>query len=166
MSRSPRPDVRAVRSRRARATAGLFQSASSPPGTTPTRWSSTASLHRSSTARRIARAPAACNSVRNADVPIASQRLVRITHPFHPHSGRQLVCVAERYNRYGKRLLLQVQDKTICSVPPEWTDLATVDPEIVLGGSRGLFRVTDLLELDQLVARLRKGTRRDEAGGV
>jgi hypothetical protein len=77
-----------------------------------------------------------------------------VTHPFHPFSGVELVCVAERYNRYGKRLLLQIDDKTICSVPPQWTDLAVPDPEIVLGGSRALFRVVDLIELDRLVTRL------------
>jgi hypothetical protein len=64
--------------------------------------------------------------------------------------------VGERYNRYGKRFLLQVDDKTICSVPPQWTDLAAPDPEIVLGGARALFRAADLMELERLVTRLRR----------
>lgn len=114
-------------------------------------------------AARIESAPRTivCNSIRNAAAPIASQRLVRITHPFHPFAGAQLVCVGERYNRYGKRLLLRVDDETICSVPLEWTDLAAPDPEIVLGGSQALFRVIDLLELDRLVVRLSQGNARD-----
>jgi len=83
-------------------------------------------------------------------------RLVRITHPFHPLSGREVACVGERYNRYGRRLLLRVDDVTICSVPPQWTDLVAPDPEIVIGEYRALLRVADLLELERLVDQLRK----------
>jgi Family of unknown function (DUF5372) len=62
--------------------------------------------------------------------------------------------VGERYNGSGKRLLLQVDDQTVCSVPPQWTDLVAPDPEIVMGEQRALFRVADLVELAQLVERL------------
>jgi hypothetical protein len=79
---------------------------------------------------------------------------VRVTHPFHPLSGRQLVCVDERYNRYGRRLLLRVDEDQVCSVPPQWTDVVAPDPEVALGGGRSLFRVADLLELADLVSRL------------
>lgn len=77
-----------------------------------------------------------------------------ITHPFHPFGGRQLLCIGERYNRSGKRLLLRIDDTIVCSVPPQWTDTATPDPEIVIGQGRALFRVADLLELANLVSRL------------
>jgi hypothetical protein len=79
---------------------------------------------------------------------------VRVTHPFHPLSGQRLACVAERYNYFGKRLVLRVDEVTVCSVPPQWTDTVPPDPEIVLGEGRALFRVADLLELASLVARL------------
>jgi hypothetical protein len=79
---------------------------------------------------------------------------VRITHPFHPLSGRQLECVGERYNRYGTRLLLRIDEDRVCSVPRQWTDVAVPDPEIVLGKGCSLFRVADLLELTELVSRL------------
>jgi Family of unknown function (DUF5372) len=79
---------------------------------------------------------------------------VRITHPFHPLSGRQLACVGERYTRYGRRLLLQVDEATVCAVPPQWTDLVAPDPEIVIGEQRALFRVADLLELARLLETL------------
>lgn len=85
-----------------------------------------------------------------------------MTHPFHPLSGRQLVCVGERYNREGKRLLLRVNDRTICSVPPQWTDLAAPDPEVVIGQGRALFRVADLMGLACLVEQLSAGRRRHE----
>jgi hypothetical protein len=77
--------------------------------------------------------------------------LVRITHPFHPLSGRQLVCVGERYTPAGKRILLQVDDTVVCSVPWQWTDLVGLDPENVLGGGRAIVRLGDLIELERLV---------------
>ena len=67
------------------------------------------------------------------------------------------MCVAERYNRYGKRLLLRGDDGTVRSVPPQWTDLVAPDPEIVMGEQRALFRVADLVELARLVERLARG---------
>jgi hypothetical protein len=84
---------------------------------------------------------------------------VRVTHPFHPLSGQQLVCVGERYNRYGTRLLLRVDEEQICSVPRQWTDVVAPDPEVVLGEGRALHRVADLLELADLVSRLIKQRR-------
>ena len=56
------------------------------------------------------------------------------------------------------RLLLQVNDDCVCSVPPQWTDVVAADPEVVLGQQRALFRVVDLLDLAGLVDRL---TRRE-----
>jgi hypothetical protein len=102
-------------------------------------------------------------STNNATVTRKSAQFVRVTHPFHPLSGQRLLCVGVRYNRYGKRLLLQVDDSMTCSVPPQWTDTGALDPEVVLGTRRALFRVTDLLELEGLVGRLiaeRPGKRR------
>jgi hypothetical protein len=78
---------------------------------------------------------------------------VRITHLFHPLSGRQLACVGERFNRYGKRLLLRVDESTVCSVPPQWTDMVEPDPEIAMGNGSALLRVTDFIELARLVTR-------------
>ena len=108
----------------------------------------------SSATSGTARSKASCNSIQNANAPLASTRLVRVTHPFHPLSGQQCTCVGERYNRYGRRLLLQIDDQTVSSVPPQWTDLVAQDPEIVMGKQRALFRVADLVELARLVERL------------
>lgn len=62
--------------------------------------------------------------------------------------------MAKRYNRYGMRLLLQVDEETVCSVPPQWTDVMPPEPELVMSERRALFRVADLLDLACLVARL------------
>jgi hypothetical protein len=84
-----------------------------------------------------------------------------VTNPFHPLSGRQLLCVGERYNRYGITLLLEADEGAVCTVRPQWRDVVAPDPEIVLGGQRALFRVADLLELARLVDRL---SGRDSSG--
>jgi Family of unknown function (DUF5372) len=77
-------------------------------------------------------------------------------------SGRELVCVGERYNRYGTRLLLRIDDRTVCSVPPQWTDVVAPDPELVIGKRRAVARMADLVELAALVARLsRRGVARE-----
>jgi Family of unknown function (DUF5372) len=91
---------------------------------------------------------------------------VRITHPFHPLSGQQLACVGERYNRSGRRLLLQVDEASVCSIPPQWTDLVAPDPEIVIGAQRALFRVADLLELVRLIEQLSRREALKKADGV
>lgn len=91
---------------------------------------------------------------------------MRVTHPFHPLSGKQFVCVGERNNVQGKRLLLQVDEMTICSVLPQWTDLAASDPEIIMGKHRALFRLVDLLDLAHLVKQLIKGDSATKPGGV
>jgi hypothetical protein len=59
-------------------------------------------------------------------------------------------------------LLLESDDGSVCSVPPQWTDLVSPDPEIVMGKERALFRVVDLLELALLLDRQRQGDARDE----
>src|ERR1700677_1080751 len=98
--------------------------------------------------------PTRRNSPRKADLTVASAQLIRVTPPFHPFADRRLVCVGERHNRSGKRLLLRIDDSTICSVPPQWTDAAAPDPEVVMGRGRALLRVVDLMGLARLVEQL------------
>jgi hypothetical protein len=86
---------------------------------------------------------------------------VRILHPFHPLYGRTVPCIGERFNRYGRRLLLEIDEQTVCSVPPQWTDLVAPDPEIVMGRSRALLRLADLVELARLVERLSRRNPRE-----
>lgn len=85
---------------------------------------------------------------------LADEDLVRVTHPFHPLCAQQLPCVGRRYNRHGERLLLQAVDGVIWSVSPQWTDLASKDPEVVMGDGRAVLRFSDLLELADLVTRI------------
>ena len=84
----------------------------------------------------------------------ADEQLVRVTHPFHPLFAQRLPCVGRRCNRHGERLLLQADDATVWSVPPQWTDLVSEAPEVVMGNGRALLRFADLVELADLVDRL------------
>jgi len=90
---------------------------------------------------------------------------VRVTHPFHPLSGQQLFCIGERFNRYGKRFMLRGDEGAICSVPEQWTDRASLNPEIVVGEGRALFCLVDLIELERLVGRLLGERRRKKRKG-
>ena len=99
-------------------------------------------------------ARAACSSTQNAGGAVPSTRLVRVTHPFHPLRGQEFICVGERCNRYGVRLLLSVGADTVCAVPQQWTNLAAPDPAVIIGAERALMRVADLVELARLVARV------------
>jgi hypothetical protein len=83
-----------------------------------------------------------------------SVQFVRVTHPFHPLFGRQLPCGGKRYNRYGERVLLQDDCATVWSVPPQWTDLVGLDPEVAIARGRALLRAVDLMELAGLVKHL------------
>ncbi len=105
-------------------------------------------------ATRSGRAPDACTSRGNTDATRADEQLVRVTHPFHPLFSQRLPCVGRRYNRHGERLLLQTDDARVWPVPPQWTDLVSADPEILMGNARALLRVADLIELADLVSRL------------
>jgi hypothetical protein len=46
--------------------------------------------------------------------------------------------------------LLRFDDGAMCSVPPQWTDVVALDPEILMEQSRALFRVADLMELGRV----------------
>lgn len=79
---------------------------------------------------------------------------MEVTHPFHPLFAQRLRCVGRRSNRYGPRLLLEGVDGAIWSVSPQWTDLVSKDPELVMGDGQAVFRFSDLLALADLVARI------------
>ncbi|MFD1510406.1 DUF5372 family protein [Lacimonas salitolerans] len=68
--------------------------------------------------------------------------------------SQRRLCVGRRCNRHGKRLLLQADDGTVWPVPPQWTDLASEDPDVVIGGGDALLRFADLIALAELVGRL------------
>jgi len=50
--------------------------------------------------------------------------------------------------------LLRADDAAIWSVPPQWTDLVSPDPEVVMSNGRAVLRFADVVELADLVDRL------------
>lgn len=105
-------------------------------------------------ARENIRAPRPCTLSQNAATTSADQQLVLVTHQFHPLFGRQLRCVGKRSNLQGDRLLLQTDDGAIWPLPPQWTDLVSIDPEVVVSNGRALLLVSNLMDLASMVEHL------------
>jgi hypothetical protein len=74
-----------------------------------------------------------------------------VTHPFHPWFGREFVFVAVRHTWSQDRVFFLDGDGRQYSLPLGWTDIAVVDPFVVMAAGRCPFRVADLLALAQLV---------------
>ena len=78
-----------------------------------------------------------------------------MTHPFHPLFGRRFEFVTRRRNWGEDRVLYRDERGGLCSLPTGWTDVADVDPFVMVAAGRCPFRVVDLLELADLADRLR-----------
>jgi len=87
--------------------------------------------------------------------PIAAQRVVRVTHPFHPWAGREFVFVAVRQTWSQDRVFFLDAEGRQHSLPVGWTDAAGPDMFVTVAAGRSPFRVADLLAL----ARLAEGCR-------
>jgi Family of unknown function (DUF5372) len=80
---------------------------------------------------------------------------VRVTHPFHPLSGRDFEFVAHRQNWGEDRVHLHEANGELFSLPAGWTDFAPADPFAVIADGRCPFTVEGLLALADLIDRLR-----------
>jgi Family of unknown function (DUF5372) len=81
--------------------------------------------------------------------------LVRVTHRFHPWFGREFEFVKRRKNWRDDRVYVFDEDGRLASLPAAWTDVVAEDPFVTVAAGRSPFRTADLLELAELVARLR-----------
>lgn len=91
---------------------------------------------------------------------------MRVTHPFHPLFGQDLEFVKRRRNWRADRVYVFERDGSLLSLPVEWTDVAGEDPFVVVAAGRSAFHTSGLLELAELVARLRAQRSGDAATGV
>jgi hypothetical protein len=82
---------------------------------------------------------------------------VRVTHPFHPWAGREFEFVKRRRNWRQDRVYIHDDAGKLVSLPAEWTDVVAEDPFVVVAAGRSPFRVEQLLELSELVARVSAG---------
>jgi len=63
--------------------------------------------------------------------------------------------VVRRRNWGEDRVYFRDQDGALCSLPTGWTDAADADSFVVIAAGRCPFRLQDLLDLVDLVDRLR-----------
>lgn len=78
---------------------------------------------------------------------------MRVTHPFHPQRGQEFRLVEAKYCWGLRRALCEGDDGQLVSFPLSWTDYQEQDPFVVVSKGRSAFRVSDLLELADLVKR-------------
>lgn len=79
---------------------------------------------------------------------------MRVTHPFHPLTGREFEFVKRRRNWRQDRVYFYDGAGELASLPAEWTDVVAADPFVVVAAGRSPFHVAGLLELSELIARL------------
>jgi hypothetical protein len=91
---------------------------------------------------------------------------VRVTHPFHPLFGRELEFVKRRRNWRADRVYVFDLEGLLVSLPVEWTDVAGEDPFVVVAAGRSPFHTAGLLELAELVARMRAERSAGDTQGV
>ena len=78
-----------------------------------------------------------------------------MTHPFHPLFDLELELVKRRRNWRADRVYVFDPDWALLSLPVEWTDVVAEDPFVVVAAGRSPFCTAGLLEVADLVARLR-----------
>ena len=91
-----------------------------------------------------------------ADTNPLSRRF-KITHPFHPWSGQEFELVTYLQTGGENRVYFNQKEREhLVSVPASWTDVVPEDPLLQLAAGQSLFRVSDLVELAQMVEELRR----------
>jgi hypothetical protein len=78
-----------------------------------------------------------------------------ITHPHHPLRGQRFKLVTYRHNWGEDRVYFQNAEGRLSSIPACWTTVVAPDPFVGVAGGRCLFRYEDLLQLVELMEKLR-----------
>jgi hypothetical protein len=79
---------------------------------------------------------------------------VRITHPFHPHSGREFELICRRRHWGEDRVVYTDEDGRLRTISAALTDVAPVDAFRHVAGGKAAFRTVDLVTLCELLDRL------------
>jgi hypothetical protein len=90
----------------------------------------------------------------NAPHRDAQNRCFRVIHPYHPLFERVFELVTCRQNWGEDRVWFYDREGHLTSIPTSWTDVAVLDPLVVVAAGRSMFRVTDLLELARRIRSL------------
>jgi hypothetical protein len=89
----------------------------------------------------------------------------RVTHPFHPLYGHEFRLV-ERRTAWGEdRVYFLDETGKLRRLPAAWTSAAVADVFTIKSAGRSHFRVADLLQLVELIAR-QVEARRSARGGA
>ena len=83
---------------------------------------------------------------------------VRITHPFHPRSGREFELICRRRHWGEDRVVYSDEDGRLRTISAAFTDAAPLDEFRLAAGGKAAFRTVDLMTLCELLDRL--GARR------
>ena len=78
-----------------------------------------------------------------------------MTHPHHPLYRREFEYVDYRHTWGEERVYFLDEKGQLRALPARWTDAVADDPFIAVSAGRAAFRFSDLLELAELIRRLR-----------
>lgn len=79
--------------------------------------------------------------------------------------GREFELLDRRLAWAEDRVYFHDEAGAVIRMPAGWTSVGDVDPFVALSAGRSYFRVTDLLQLADLVERLAEGAASTCAGG-
>jgi hypothetical protein len=93
-----------------------------------------------------------------APIPSKEGRQVRITHPFHPLSGKQFDLVEHRCIFTESFVYFHDGDGHLREIPSAWTDFVKGDVFVEMAAGRAQLHAGCLLELADLVGRMGKAS--------
>ena len=95
--------------------------------------------------------PECCPVPSTAPDLVGDQRIVRVTHPFHPWCGREFVFLGVRQTWSQDRVFFLDEQARQFSLPVGWTDAVEPDPFVTMAAGRCPFRFADLVQLRGLM---------------
>jgi hypothetical protein len=78
-----------------------------------------------------------------------------VTHPFHPLHGREFEMLEYRQTWGENRVYFLDPSGQVQRLPASWTDVVGEDPFVTVAAGRSPLRLEDLLQLVDLLDRLR-----------
>ena len=91
-----------------------------------------------------------------APISIQQARRLRIIHPFHPLSGKQIDLVEHRFIFTESFVYFHDDDGHLREIPSAWTDFVKCDAFVEIAAGRSQLHAGCLLEVVDLIDRLGK----------
>lgn len=82
--------------------------------------------------------------------------MFRVTHPFHPLTGRTFELLSVRQTWGESRMFYQDDTGALAALPAHGTDVAEVDPFVLIARGRSYCRPSDLLHLCHVIVEGRR----------